>query len=336
MVKTTNSRLESYLTQSKAILNNFSTIQKKSPISFGTAFLGVLGGMNAQIVYSDIQNINCNLPNHSNRCYADINNAGGNDFEIHRNVVGANVFIQVDEVLGGGFMINGFHAQLEAGYVYPYANASNVNIGPALPWNFQVGQANSLSDNGVYPNHKWEPLPNGTTRFIGIRGTISGDTKYGWIRLTKNSFGNYTIVDWAYESSGSSITTGAGSEKVGIGTTNPSNRLTVAGSADITGKLAIGKPNASTNLDVEGGIRTSFSGSVNINITSLGAQTINLGIVSLPGGWTFENTGVVVTNVDGGLGVIRQAKITATNNIQLNYDALTSGSTRFNYVIFKL
>jgi hypothetical protein len=45
---------------------------------------------------------------------------------------------------------------------------------------------------------------------MGIRGTIGGNTKYGWIRLTKNGFGNYTIVDWAYNNTtNASILTGA-------------------------------------------------------------------------------------------------------------------------------
>jgi uncharacterized repeat protein (TIGR01451 family) len=139
----------------------------------------------------------------------NIDLAGGNDFEIHRNHVGAQNFIQADEVVGGGFELNGFHAQVAGTYVYPYANAAGVNIGPAGPFGFQAGQANSLSDNGFYPNHKWESLPNGTTRFIGFRGVKSGITCYGWMRLTKNSFGNFTVVDWAYENTGASILTGA-------------------------------------------------------------------------------------------------------------------------------
>ncbi|MBK8567580.1 MAG: hypothetical protein IPN76_30745 [Saprospiraceae bacterium] len=164
----------------------------------------------AAIVYSGIQNVGCNLAGATARCYANINNAGGNDFSFHRNHVAAQIFIQVDEVPGGGFSLNGFHAQVVGNYVYPYANVSGVNIGPGGPWGFQAGQANSLSDNGFYPNHKWESLANGTTRFMGIRGTIGGNTHYGWMRLTKNGFGNYTIVDWAYDNSpNTSILTGS-------------------------------------------------------------------------------------------------------------------------------
>lgn len=186
-------------------------------VSMALALFGALQTVEAQMVYSGIQNVACNLAANSNRCYANINLAGGNDFEFHRNHVGGQNFIQVDEVPGGGFELNGFQAQVVGGYVYPYALAAGAVIGPASPWGFQAGQANSMSDNGFYPNHKWEPLPNGTTRFLGIRGTIGGQTKYGWIRLTKNGFGNYTIVDWAYNNTtngavlaGNAIATSAG------------------------------------------------------------------------------------------------------------------------------
>jgi len=202
-----DSKLRNYATLSKALV--LKPLQNpKYALTLGAAFLSGLSATHAGIIYSGVQNVSCALAGNSNRCYANINNAGGNDFEIHRNHVGGQVFIQVDEVAGGGFDINGFHGQVVGGYVYPYANAAGVVIGPAVPWGFQAGQANSLSDNGFYPNHKWESLAAGTTRFIGFRGLLGGQTKYGWIRLTKNAFGSFTIVDWAYESTGASITTG--------------------------------------------------------------------------------------------------------------------------------
>ncbi|MCC6725720.1 MAG: T9SS type A sorting domain-containing protein [Saprospiraceae bacterium] len=202
-------KLKEYTKLTKAVVQN----QLKKPQSLlplGAAFLASVPNADAVIIYSGGQNISCALAGNTNRCYANINQAGGNDFEFHRNHVGAQIFIQVDEFNGGGFSINGFHAQVVGAYAYPYANSSGVNIGAGGPWGFNAGQANSLSDNGFYPNHKWEGLPNGTTRFLGIRGTMGGNTHYGWIRLTKNSFGNYTIVDWAFENTPNTpILTGA-------------------------------------------------------------------------------------------------------------------------------
>ncbi len=198
-VKKSASRLDSYLQLSKSIVTKpVQHTDKVLGVSMALALFGALQTVEAQIVYSGVQNVACNLTAASQRCYANIDMAGGNDFEIHRNVVAAQIFVQVDEVAAGGFDLNGFNGQVAGGYVYPYALVANAVIGAAGPWGFQAGQANSLSDNGFYPNHKWESLANGTTRFMGFRGTIAGNTKYGWMRLTKNGFSNYTIVDWAY------------------------------------------------------------------------------------------------------------------------------------------
>lgn len=195
----TNSRLKDYLSLSKSVLSKpLKNVECALGVTMAIGVLGALQSVDAAVVYSGVQNVSCNLVGATNRCYANIDLAGGNDFEFHRNHVAAQVFIQVDEVIGGGFSLNGFNGQVAGGYVYPYALNTGAPIGPAGPWGFQAGQANSMSDNGFYPNHKWESLPNGTTRFMGFRGVKAGQTNYGWMRLTKNSFGNYTIVDWAY------------------------------------------------------------------------------------------------------------------------------------------
>ncbi len=196
-----------YHALSKSIKSKTAQTSRKA-ITLGAAFLGGAASAHAGIIYSGLQNVSCNIPINSNRCYANINNAGGNDLEIHRNVVAGNAFIQIDEVPGGGFEINGFVAQNAAGYVYPYALAAGVVVGPASPWGFQAGQGNTLSEqNNIYPNDKWTALPNGTTRFVGIRGLVGGLTRYGWVRILKNSFGNLTLIDWAYEDTGAPITT---------------------------------------------------------------------------------------------------------------------------------
>lgn len=202
-------KIKAYAAQSRALLLS----QLKNPqnlLPLGAAFFAGAQIADAQFVYSGIQNIGCALGVNTNRCYANINGAGGNDLEIHRNHAFGNQFIQVDEVPGGGFEITGFHARVVGIYVYPYANGAGVTIGAGGPWGFQTGQANSLSEiNNAYPNDAWTPLPNGTTRYLGIRGTVGGQTKYGWVQLTKNSFGNHTIVDWAYNNTtGASILTG--------------------------------------------------------------------------------------------------------------------------------
>lgn len=198
--KKSASKLDGYLQLSKSIITRpVPHTDKALGVSMALALFGALQTVEAQIVYSGPQNVACTLVGNTNRCYANIDLAGGMDFEIHRNHAVGNQFIQADEVGGGGFAINGFNAQVAGAYQYPYALVTGAVIGAAGPWGFAAGQSNSLSEiNNAYPNDKWTALPNGTTRFLGIRGTHAGQTKYGWIRLTKNGFGNFTIVDWAY------------------------------------------------------------------------------------------------------------------------------------------
>lgn len=196
--KETNRQLKDYLQLSKSLLAKpMPRAEKAIGVTMALGVLGALQSVDAAVVYSGPQNVSCNLAGNSNRCYANIDMAGGNDFEIHRNHALGNVFIQVDEVPGGGFAIDGFRAQVVGGYVYPYPNLAGQMIGPAGPWGFHIGQANSLQEqNSAYPNDKWN-LAAGTTRFLGIRS--SAPVRYGWIRITVNGFGNFTLVDWAYE-----------------------------------------------------------------------------------------------------------------------------------------
>jgi uncharacterized repeat protein (TIGR01451 family) len=255
--------LKNYLDNAESLLCN-PIKSAKTIIPLGSALLAGMNAMDAQIVYSGTQNINCGLAGNTNRCYANINLAGGNDFEIHRNHAFGNQFIQVDEVAGGGFSINGFHAKVQGTYVYPYANAAGVTIGPSGPWGFQAGQANSLSEvNNAYPNDVWTPLANGTTRFVGIRGTLSGQTRYGWIRLTKNGFGNYTIVDWAYNATPNApIMTGqTASLTADISVVKTVNDNTPDQNQVVTFTLIVTNagPNPATSVEVTDVVPTGFS-----------------------------------------------------------------------------
>lgn len=108
-------------------------------------------------------------------------------------------------------------------------------------------------------------------------------------------------------------------QNVGIGTPTPIAKLDVNGS-----------------LNVEGGIRTKYSGSIVQTVTTGTTYYVNLPINPVPSGWDFTNTLVLVSNADGVAGFVEQAKLTNTSNIQLVFTAESTGPTRFNYVIFKL
>jgi hypothetical protein len=55
---------------------------------------------------------------------------------------------------------------------------------------------------------------------------------------------------------------------VGIGTTAPSNKLTVSGNADVTGNLGVGVVTAVERIDLNGNIHMPQSGTINLNTTN--------------------------------------------------------------------
>jgi N-acetylneuraminic acid mutarotase len=83
-------------------------------------------------------------------------------------------------------------------------------------------------------------------------------------------------------------------------------------------------------------ITSKYSGSYVLILSSAGPQNINIPIVNLPSGWDFTNTVVLVSVADGISGIIDRAKLSSTNNIQLQFNADTAGGVRLNYIVFRL
>jgi hypothetical protein len=108
---------------------------------------------------------------------------------------------------------------------------------------------------------------------------------------------------------------------------NINGPLTVSDATTVSGSIG---------LNANAGIRTKYSGTIVKTFTVGGLQFTNLTIPVLPTGWDFTNTLVLVSNADGILGAIHQAKLTSTTNIQVKFNANTAGSVRFSYIIFKL
>ena len=98
--------------------------------------------------------------------------------------------------------------------------------------------------------------------------------------------------------------------------------------------VGVGTMNPSTELDVNGGIKTKYSGQMIANILSTGIQTVHLPIAPVPIGWDLTNTIVIVNNVDGGSGVIHQAKLESNSSIALIYTPDLVGLVRFSYIVF--
>jgi hypothetical protein len=90
--------------------------------------------------------------------------------------------------------------------------------------------------------------------------------------------------------------------------------------------------------DVRAGrfLSTPHSGTVVVNGIPNGPSTVNLTIPTLPNGFDFTNTVVLVHVSDGIPGNIRRSKLTSLTNIELDFVSSGGGTTRFNYIIFKL
>lgn len=103
------------------------------------------------------------------------------------------------------------------------------------------------------------------------------------------------------------------------------------------GSVGIGVSSPITKLDVDGGIRTKYSGTyVTASLTNNVLTTIPITIPQLPNGWDFKNTVVLVTNADGAIGTVMQANLSSLTNINVVYLPAATGAVRLNWIIFKI
>jgi len=164
---------------------------------------------------------------------------------------------------------------------------------------------------------------------IGTRNAVSGSyaTAIGSGLIAKGIFSFVTGI-FNVSTNGSLFEIGNGT-----GHTARSNAVTIL----TDGNTGIGTTTPTTKLDVDGGIRTKYSGSVIKSVTGTGsAALVNLTIPALPSGWDLTNTLVLVSLADGTSGIIYRTKLTSTTNIELFFEANATGATRFNYIVFKL
>lgn len=129
-----------------------------------------------------------------------------------------------------------------------------------------------------------------------------------------------------------------------VGTNSPDNfylmthqtrRLTVQ---HTTGNVGIATETPQATLDVDGSLRTRYSGTQVITpFNSTGVQTVTITIPEVPAGWNFLNTVVLASNADGNaVFTINQTKLTSLTTLDLVCNVTTTGLARINWVIFKL
>jgi hypothetical protein len=122
--------------------------------------------------------------------------------------------------------------------------------------------------------------------------------------------------------------------KFTIGRHNVTEDLTILENGDV----GIGTPTPTATLDVDGSIKTKYSGSiVPSEFVSTGLQTKTITIPALPAGYDFTNTVVLVTNSDGtAVFTIHQVKLTSLTTIDVKCTVISTGNVRLNYVVFRI
>lgn len=145
-----------------------------------------------------------------------------------------------------------------------FDNGTNVGIGSALPLNkldvFGAGGLRvSTSYTGIGPTNDWI-----AGNFGGI---LNNRVVLGMLNNTASIGGhNAALNAWAV------LAINPDGGNVGIGTFNPTNKLSVAGNANVTGNFGIGTTTPAAKLDVNGSAKIGSTGSV---IQQIFKQTVS-------------------------------------------------------------
>jgi hypothetical protein len=194
--------------------------------------------------------------------------------------------------------------------------------------NFALGESTNGDENTALGENSLSNTNNnlntgigknaGVTNFSGTNNTFLG----GFADAGLNNLTNATALGFRSRVDASNALV--------LGSINGVNGATASTN------VGIGTTNPLTTLDVNGGIRTRYSGTVIKTVTpGLNLAYVNV-IPGLPAGWDLTNTMVLVSIADGVTGTIYQVKLINPNLIEVDMNANFGGATRFNYIIFKL
>lgn len=251
----------------KGMKNNNSKLAKRLS-QYGTFALAAIGTAEAdgQVVYTDVDP---DFSGSTGSSYAiDLDNNGVDDVIIEKNMTNLSANPEGSNgILGSGSNIN---------YAYPYALNSGDNISSGVVYgNF----LNGVNGNLMYPG-VWD---NVTDKYLGVEFDISGSTHYGWIRLDVAANGNFTVKDFAYESSpGAGIKAGEKDYIYKNGSWTPSNPDGVSSFTD--------------NILIENGTASLTGDTKANNIEVMSGATLKIEAVLTPDGHIQNDGSIVFVN----------------------------------------
>ncbi len=264
----------------------------------------------------------------------------------------ANNVMDTNYILIGG--------QIAIGDSVLYNNTGNQNtaMGNRALYNNTTGSRNTANGyNSLTENITG--INNTANGYISLVANTTGsyNTANGVLALVANRTGSYNTANGALalkEIDDGSFNTALGynaqiaptpffgtpitnATAIGANAVVGASNCIVLGSTNSSINVGIGTTTPTVSLEVQGGIKTKYSGSTVVSVVG-GTSFVNLTIPAVPTGWDFTNTMVTVTNVDGQSGTIYQTKLTSLTNIQVYFtsNSVSTNAARFNYIIFKL
>ena len=188
-----------------------------------TAFITIAPNLEAEVIYTNVDPdvvVNAPTATGTNFYTIDFDGDGNDDVAFSAinlggsSVVGAYGFGN-NRLMGSsttfgqntaGTLLNGDIFKT----ILPYALAQGASVGPS--GNFPTAPGTYLGTyinmNSNNTNGNWI-TPN-TNAYVGVQFDISGQTRYGWVRLIVNNSGQFTVLGYAYENTGAVIKTGKG------------------------------------------------------------------------------------------------------------------------------
>lgn len=172
---------------------------KMKKYSVAAATLVTASGVNAQIVYSDVDPDFVHVGDDV-AVGLDLNNDASFDFLINSS---DSIFSGVNRVRTTwiapyGTAGNAIAGEAPSGYNYALALNSSEMIDNTLNW---ISASNTMAYNVDSSNPYSENWNGVTDKYLGLKFSFGGSTYYGWARLDVDAIGDaWTLKDYAYES----------------------------------------------------------------------------------------------------------------------------------------